>query len=83
MGVLPEFQRPSFVRTTGIQVTRDLIQYAVAQCQTVGSRSVRAQVSIHNPTAQMLYKRFGWKLAPENALGQKSEAEGGEMTSST
>lgn len=72
-GTLAEFQRASFIRSTGLQVNQDLMNHLLKECAKRGCTSMRARVSSDNPYAIVMYERLGWLRDIQGALNQGGE----------
>jgi ribosomal protein S18 acetylase RimI-like enzyme len=69
LGVLSTFREAHFVRQSGLRLSNDLLNNAVARLQAKGIRAIHATVSAENLPAQFFYRGLGWTVNRTNASG--------------
>ncbi|MCI0590806.1 MAG: hypothetical protein L0Y67_04260 [Gammaproteobacteria bacterium] len=62
LGVLPVYREPRFIRESGLQISTDLLDRAVAQLSATGVREIRALVRADNTQTKLFYSGLGWTL---------------------
>lgn len=76
LGVLPAYQEPRFVRESGLKISTDLLQNAVAQLCARGVRKIRVIVDKDNMAAKLFYSALGWTLDHPNVPGWRTPSVG-------
>ncbi|NOT57878.1 MAG: hypothetical protein HOP18_25020 [Deltaproteobacteria bacterium] len=73
LGVLEAYRSPRFVRESGLRISADLVEGAVAQLRERGAQTIRATVSADNTPTKFFYSGLGWTLdQADTATGWRS-----------
>lgn len=67
LGVCAEYRSSSFVRRSGLRISNDLLDHAVAQLGKRGVSVVRALVNAENIATKLFYCERGWSLSQNQA----------------
>lgn len=68
-GVRREFASSRFVRDTGLRISEELYNTAMAQLAARGVKRIRAVIDADNRIAQLFYSVRGWRLVKESVPG--------------
>lgn len=67
LGVCAEYRTTSFMRHSGLRISNDLLDHAVAQLAKRGVCVVRALVNAENIATKLFYCERGWSLSQNQA----------------
>ncbi len=70
-GVLPQYRDREFVNRTGIRLSQDLIQHAIAYFRSHGMRELRAMVEDSNRPTLVFYRMLGATLERRTQAGEQ------------
>jgi ribosomal protein S18 acetylase RimI-like enzyme len=69
LGVLPAYRQPHFIRQSGVRISTDLLDSAIAQLRAKRVQVIRATVSADNTPAKLFYSGLGWSIGRSNVPG--------------
>ena len=71
-GVLPEYRKAKFVRSTGVKVGQDLFDIAMSQLRERSVDTVAALVDQDNKEVAMTYRARGWHVHDPDVKGWRT-----------
>jgi len=72
IGVLPEYRKPTFIRRTGLRISRELVAHAGSYFRNTGLKRMRMIIDVDNKPTILFYHGLGGRFEPYEQAGQPS-----------